>query len=464
MGIVDFLLGRPQQPTTRLAQGLANGINSRGFRQDRPALVHDNGPGFGENFNQTAQSFAMPIMAAQQNLHPSFFDNNAPIDEMSDPVARDFGPRGELYGRRPPAGYAAHPMTGEIYAVDEGTNVQDFGGMPEGMTTESDRIGNLAALAQTGAAAFLDPLGGGGNALMAGNAIRKGAKYDRNIMNMNVYQGGPNKYGPEGASKSLEHMGKGEGAQAYGWGRYDAEAKSVGEQYQRALRFEQPQQVDTPEEYTLDALNYFDGNIETARASIKETAAMDNAVAAPMAKQALDIFDDVVNARQGNLYKHDLPDEAIAKYLDWDKPLSEQPESVRAALSVLKSDPIEVVPDGKSFSVRNAKTGEILSDGWANRADADRFAQAGHSNEWANQTGEDYYNKMVSQPHMIPGFKVGMDAQQAASEALGGMGIPGLRYKDGMSRGTDAGTSNFVTWDQDVLDRMKLLERNGEQY
>ncbi|HBY85209.1 MAG TPA: hypothetical protein DEO86_04975, partial [Colwellia sp.] len=39
------------------------------------------------------------------------------------------------------------------------------------------------------------------------------------ILGANVFQGGPHKYGPEGASESLKHMSKGEGAQAYGYGR-----------------------------------------------------------------------------------------------------------------------------------------------------------------------------------------------------------------------------------------------------
>ena len=55
------------------------------------------------------------------------------------------------------------------------------------------------------------------------------------ILGANVFQGGPHKYGPEGAAESLKHMSKGEGAQAYGWGRYDAQAESVGKQYKKDL-------------------------------------------------------------------------------------------------------------------------------------------------------------------------------------------------------------------------------------
>jgi hypothetical protein len=98
------------------------------------------------------------------------------------------------------------------------------------------------------------------------------------VLGANVFQGGPHKYGPEGAAKSLSHVGKGEGATDYGWGRYDADLEGVARSY--------------------------------------ETQATKSRWGPP-----------------GHLYKHDLPDEDIARYLDWDKPLSEQPESVRAALA-----------------------------------------------------------------------------------------------------------------------------------
>jgi hypothetical protein len=55
------------------------------------------------------------------------------------------------------------------------------------------------------------------------------------VLGANVFQGGPHKYGPEGAARSLDHMGKGEGAQAYGYGRYDAGAEDVAAKYRKDL-------------------------------------------------------------------------------------------------------------------------------------------------------------------------------------------------------------------------------------
>jgi len=54
---------------------------------------------------------------------------------------------------------------------------------------------------------------------------------------------------------------------------------------------------------------------------------------------------------------------------------------------------------------------------------------------------------------------------QLAAENLGRAGIPGLKYYDEMSRilARSNPSRNYVTWDQDVLDRMRLLERDGER-
>ena len=46
-----------------------------------------------------------------------------------------------------------------------------------------------------------------------------------------------------------------------------------------------------------------------------------------------------------------------------------------------------------------------------------------------------------------------------AEETLRKHGVPGLRFKDQLSRGKKEGaTYNYVTWDQDVLNRTKILD------
>ena len=296
-------------------------------------------------------------------------------------------------------------------------------------------------------------------------------------LGMNVFQGSPHKYGPKGASQSLKHIGKGEGAQAYGWGRYDAGAKEVAEQYQKNLSGETKIGGKTAE--WSHPINLHSGDIDAAILETRNKI-KNNPNVGPRAKglwektlaelEGLKASGDFEYINTGNLYKHDLPDEDIARYLDWDKPLSEQPESVRAAIK------------------------EFMGDEWSDALKHyPELTVNGLPSGYAKMTGEDFLSMFRE--------RVGGD-KQAASEALRKAGIPGLQYYDGASRNSlwdvtmygdaykvidpqtgrgplfktraeadsyiekQAGpkTRNYVTWDQDVLDRMKLLERNGETF
>ena len=308
------------------------------------------------------------------------------------------------------------------------------------------------------------------------------------VLGANVFQGGPHKYGPEGAAESLKHMSKGEGAQAYGYGRYDAENPEVAKTYKPTTK--QDVELSTADRIAeleklsndeLGKLAYNEFGIELKGDDLTE--AIDDWLIKDLADSEQFTFslrDPVVDSSY--IYKHDLPDEDIARYLDWDAPLSEQPE----ALAKARQHWDDTLGDPDIVMQRLG-----ISD---------------------TSTGRELYQALggVTQ------------RQQAASEALGKAGIPGLKYFDGMSRNQTAqatidgvpvdkykpkngyeeyliskfnagkplheiqkiadmrsegvdlmkrwkvsvpeGTRNFVTWDQDVLNRMKLLERNGEKF
>jgi hypothetical protein len=98
----------------------------------------------------------------------------------------------------------------------------------------------------------------------------------------------------------------------------------------------------------------------------------------------------------GNLYKVDLPDEHIAKMLDWDKPIGQQPHFMEAIKNT-------------GFKSADPKiTGHEFMRDWL----------AGGS---------------MSNPE--------------ATATLKTLGIPGIRYLDQGSRSGGAGTSNFVVFD-----------------
>jgi hypothetical protein len=127
------------------------------------------------------------------------------------------------------------------------------------------------------------------------------------------------------------------------------------------------------------------------------------------------------------LYEVDLPDDQIAKMLDWDKPLSEQPESVQTALArfASKDDPI---------------LKELFSDG----------INAENLGVFVKSKGGQIYNTLAS--------KAG--GPEKLSAKLNELGIPGIRYLDGISRNAGEGTSNYVMFDADIP---TILSRNGER-
>ncbi|MBK8117395.1 MAG: hypothetical protein IPK44_24215 [Candidatus Accumulibacter sp.] len=124
------------------------------------------------------------------------------------------------------------------------------------------------------------------------------------------------------------------------------------------------------------------------------------------------------------LYRLDIPDDVMPNLLDWDKPLSDQTPEVRKALGVTSG-----------YSFLNSPKGRLTIHG-------------------GSMTGLDLYQELES---------FFADSKKKASEYLASIGIVGTRYLDGNSRSDGAGTHNYVIWDQPTLDRIALLERNGEK-
>jgi hypothetical protein len=128
--------------------------------------------------------------------------------------------------------------------------------------------------------------------------------------------------------------------------------------------------------------------------------------------EALSGFDNL--KPQSALYKVDLPDEQIARMLDWDRPLSGQGELIEElAKKVFSNEP--------RFDPKYAR-------------------------------GLDMYHKMNSGGEKI--------VNPLAAQAMKNAGIPGIRYLDEGSRNAGKGTSNFVVFPGNE-GLLKILERNG---
>ncbi len=285
----------------------------------------------------------------------------------------------------------------------------------------------------------------------------------RNQAGAIVWHGSPHKFDKFDSSK----IGTGEGAQAYGHGLYLAESPAVAEDYRTGLtqlRGKNPtikgedihlfankvsidgnsNRGDTLRDF-YQFLNEPNIRPAVAKGEISNADAINlfKQRTAQEAEQAGTKYADYYNARHGDidwlgknldplqagsLYKVDLPDEHIAKMLDWDKPLSQQAPEVQKALQS------QTVTD----AIGKLKQSGQLGD----------YSPA----ELQQLRGEDWYD-MLRQANG--------DSNAAPSDFLKQQGIPGIRYLDGGSRGTGQGTSNFVVFPGNE-DMLKILERNGQ--
>jgi hypothetical protein len=224
-------------------------------------------------------------------------------------------------------------------------------------------------------------------------------------------------------------MGTGEGAQAYGWGWYSAESQGVAAAYKtagwtpaKAVRFpdgrvlvgKQRSAIDaSPESLAVEAIVRFGGDVKEAYNWLDDFG-LDRDARKWIRRNVGGRNTLPVVAAPSSLYQLDIPDDVMPYLLDWGKPLREQSPEVQNAL-------------------REA--------------------------EIANRSGQDLLQMDPTGEAIVSAL--GRD--EGASEYLASLGIPGLRYLDGSSRNKGAGTYNYVIWDQKVLDRIALLERNGEK-
>ena len=252
-----------------------------------------------------------------------------------------------------------------------------------------------------------------------GQAVAMNANQPMGLLGHTVYHGSPHLFDKFDASK----IGTGEGAQAYGHGLYFAENPNVAKSYASALGKEYirvDQRKISPEELSkmpsaqraaYSAASHM--GVDDALKVVRDQIERGNANAAdPFWRRYVDELEGLRGKElgrevQSNTYAVDLPDEWLPKMLDWDKPLSQQSEAVRAA--------INTIPDAVRGGVglNDYESVKTLLDAMA-RGKIDAGASGGRS--------------------------------MGASNALRDAGIPGIRYLDGGSRKSGDGTYNYVVF------------------
>lgn len=231
-----------------------------------------------------------------------------------------------------------------------------------------------------------------------------------------VWHGSPHKF----EKFSLDKIGTGEGAQAYGHGLYLAESPAVANEY--AAKLGKPELVFGGKPITQ--LNVSQEAKDAAKWIESRAGAMSYGAQGRTARDDFSRLPEKIRKELGNvdlfdggaLYKTDIPEEAVARFLDWDKPLSQQSKEVQAGLS-------------KALAKRPGMTGAEL------------------------------YNVFGGSGALRQDLNTNFGFGKQASETLKELGIPGIRYLDGGSRGAGQGSSNFVVFDPEMI---RILERNGQ--
>jgi hypothetical protein len=227
-----------------------------------------------------------------------------------------------------------------------------------------------------------------------------------------AYHGSPHDFNAFDISK----IGTGEGAQAYGHGLYFAESPDVAQSYRDmlsapsypTLAVDRSSGAKGWSVYNWDAPGAGPGKpIETGGFRTKPDA---------MA-HVKELFAQIEQAApKGKMYEVNLHADP-ARLLDWDKPLSAQGKSVYDTMSDLL--------DSKG------RLGLVMGDA----------------------TGQRIYHELINE--RAPIGLARLNAPLAVSQQLREAGIPGVKYLDQGSRGAGEGTSNYVMYDDKLIEILR---------
>tara|TARA_R100000951_G_scaffold6506_1_gene6566 strand:+ start:3001 stop:5148 length:2148 start_codon:yes stop_codon:yes gene_type:complete len=255
-----------------------------------------------------------------------------------------------------------------------------------------------------------------------------------------VFHGSPHEF----ENFSMSNIGTGEGAQAYGYGLYFAESPAVARSYrdqlsqggssiggrpimddynsiiERADRLPPAAaQIEYDKAAFLEDLELTDDIAESiSRIENPEVAKWARSEVAPQFKPAGYSYEANLNVTTDDL-------------LDWDKPLSEQSEKVQNALG------------------RNDK--------WTTGASFYRLKSGAIDDQLTEKSGE-LYDFIQSHPKFNAEER-NFSSAEVISSWLDSKGVSGIKYYDGLSRDAKGGTSNYVIFDDSLVDTKRVNDK-----
>jgi hypothetical protein len=254
---------------------------------------------------------------------------------------------------------------------------------------------------------------------------------------IDVYHGSPHRFEKFDASK----IGTGEGAQAYGHGIYLAESPNVAQHYATGgggfvpvqgkdnVYFNGQWVQDFSDKKSPEGLAKYAMSQSSTGTTIQEKIETLNKIGRKDAADWLEKNADKFNQSKGNLYTADLPDEMVDRMLDWDKPLSEQSETVKKALLANPNIAAEVQRlNEQRIALNKQSPGRLTHPVIGKLANKETTPES--------LKGEAIYTLLAKDGDRVK-----------VSEYLRSLGIPGIRYLDAGSRSQGGtGTRNFVVF------------------
>lgn len=253
-------------------------------------------------------------------------------------------------------------------------------------------------------------------------------------------------------------VGAGEGRQSFGWGMYFASRRDVAEHYRDTVSAAKRRESTVTDELRQalraeDFLGY--DSFNQALDALRQDADWAERYDVP-GDAAARIADMLARFEKetGQVYETEVPEDH--ELLDWDRPLSEQPEGVREKIAADPAFQEDKYPSIERSS--SGKTWRVRGPGGWEPAGAPRFKSLEKAEAWLEKnaerfafrpTGELFYRRLTT--------RLGSD--KAASEYLASLGVPGLRYLDGWSRGAAEGTHNYVIFEGDKAQVVRAMYR-----
>ena len=252
--------------------------------------------------------------------------------------------------------------------------------------------------------------------------VERDTELNTNIREHRVYHGS----GAEFDAFDHNHMGEGEGAQAYGWGTYVTEVEGIGRTYaKRSMTGSGLKRAELESNISRakEQLPFVRGEVkEELEAKIRDW------------ETQLENLDE-----SRHLYTVEIPEDNGTNYLHWEKPVSKEQQS--RIIEQIRSEGITL---------------EGVSD--------DFFKGSSKSEVW--KSGESLYGLL---DYCLLDLDSDEDSQKKASELLMRSGFSGISYPaEARSGGRKDGARNYVIFnekDAQITDHVRFFRTaNGEAY